>query len=656
MVGAASREVILLLPVWGDAHVEQFLRFCLPSLLSPGNIPAVSARHRCKLQLLTRAADEVRLSRDPAWRRLKKICQVEVVAIDDLVSRSTATTLTLAYVRAMRATGDRLDQSVFVYLVGDYVFADGAIDSAIAQIEAGASAVQTGNFHVERDGMAAALEPYRSKKTGVLSLPADRLMQLGFENLHAATLVSTVEDSSGNPPPYHDPRPNRLFWRVGPNVMLGRYYLLHMFAISPEVKEFSISAPSDYAFVPALCPSGTLATIEDSRRFALVEMRLDNDLGPVRFGPPEAERLSGSIGEWASEHHRANLRNHFRFCWGEIDEVAVDEARARSDRFVDAIAQTLPEQPPHHVDHPYWRRMIERFYATAPAPLSRSELAELLGTPEIAADEPRGMEKWRLRLLGRMPDFRPWHPLWPDWRSISSLLAGICRGRKVMIGATSSAILRDALANTITAGGAARIASAQDGRQGEDEGGYELLVAEWPHCFSHDFMESVFPRLAPGAAIVIFVCDFADEYDNSYVAEQLIDIQTHLHSEDGRIMGKLMQASCVPVTDMRRAVQTKMLMAARSSATSGWFAMLRRAPALCLLMLTSAIQNRLALRQLASDHARSSSLALVFRLEKEPAAERTGFDAEGDEIRPPRAARSSRAAATARKTGVGHAA
>ena len=37
------KEVRVLLPVWGDHFVAQFLYYLLPTLLAPGNIPGVAA-------------------------------------------------------------------------------------------------------------------------------------------------------------------------------------------------------------------------------------------------------------------------------------------------------------------------------------------------------------------------------------------------------------------------------------------------------------------------------------------------------------------------------------------------------------------------------------------------------------------------------------
>jgi len=43
MTRGPVRAVHVLLPVWGARYVRQCLDVCIPSLLAPGNVPAVAA-------------------------------------------------------------------------------------------------------------------------------------------------------------------------------------------------------------------------------------------------------------------------------------------------------------------------------------------------------------------------------------------------------------------------------------------------------------------------------------------------------------------------------------------------------------------------------------------------------------------------------------
>ena len=55
-------------------------------------------------------------------------------------------------------------------------------------------------------------------------------MEWALGHLHPVTAANTV-----NFPLVHNLHANRLFWRVDENTLIGRFYLMHMICIRPEV-------------------------------------------------------------------------------------------------------------------------------------------------------------------------------------------------------------------------------------------------------------------------------------------------------------------------------------------------------------------------------------------------------------------------------------
>jgi len=51
------KAVQMLLPVWGHRFIRQFLEFCLPTLLAPGNVPALATTLPCCFVIMTSAND-----------------------------------------------------------------------------------------------------------------------------------------------------------------------------------------------------------------------------------------------------------------------------------------------------------------------------------------------------------------------------------------------------------------------------------------------------------------------------------------------------------------------------------------------------------------------------------------------------------------------
>jgi hypothetical protein len=106
-----------LLPVWGHRFVRQFLEFCLPTLLAPGNVPALA-----NAPAPVRHHDERRrrgaIQMHPAWVHLPGFAKEYL--IDELVTDGNhSATITLAYARRSRDRR-RHARTCFIFLVSDY--------------------------------------------------------------------------------------------------------------------------------------------------------------------------------------------------------------------------------------------------------------------------------------------------------------------------------------------------------------------------------------------------------------------------------------------------------------------------------------------------------------------------------------------------------
>ena len=120
-----ARTVRLLLPVWGYRYVKLFLEFSLPTMLAPGNVPALAGMLPCTFVLLTSSADAGAIAEHPGYQLLSSICSTEIQLIDDLITGDNySTTITLAYERAVRATGADMLDTCFFFLISDYLVAD----------------------------------------------------------------------------------------------------------------------------------------------------------------------------------------------------------------------------------------------------------------------------------------------------------------------------------------------------------------------------------------------------------------------------------------------------------------------------------------------------------------------------------------------------
>ncbi len=321
-----ATAIRVLLPVWGEEFVGQFLDHSLPTLLAPGNIPALARVLPTCFVFLTRARDEEVIRAHPACRHLSQVCEVAFSPIDGLIAPGNhSTTITLAFAREVRAAGPAMLDTCFFFLVADYIMADGSLAAVMARMQEGASAVQVGNFQVDE---ATAEEWLHERLAGAgtsLALTPREVMRWALGCMHPLTAANIV-----NFPLCHNVAANRLLWRVDADTLIGRFYLLHMICIRPEVSDFVIGASCDYSFVPEMCPSGNVVTIADSDDYLVVEAQpTGHEAQFLRLGPDSVDGLARSLSEWTTAGHRANARQTIVFHAGELPATlpaAIDEA------------------------------------------------------------------------------------------------------------------------------------------------------------------------------------------------------------------------------------------------------------------------------------------------------------------------------------------
>jgi hypothetical protein len=406
----AIKQITLLMPVWGYQFVGRFLEFCLPTLLAPNNIPAIARELPCRFVLLSSVADEPIIRSHPAWQKLERHCACEIRAIDDLITHGNHTaTITLAFERALRQSGDTMRDTCFIFLMSDYLVADGSLKTALHRIQAGAGAVLAGNFQIIAEDAAPLLRQRIDLESHEIVLSPRDLVRWSLAHLHPATVANIVNFGLT-----HNDHTNRLFWRVDENCLIGRFYLMHPIAIHPETSDFVVGSSWDYSFVPELCPSGNIATLTDSDDYLVVELqRRDYEWENLRPGPVIAAELAQSLAEWTTDYHRRNVAQTVVF---HADDRPADLAQfiARSDAFVESVRQSLAAAPLSHRRHPYWVGSIAVNRRRSHRPLGKEDWSFLLSEKPSSSNS--SLRRMRAKLLGSPPEVTRLHPLWPDYR------------------------------------------------------------------------------------------------------------------------------------------------------------------------------------------------------------------------------------------------
>jgi hypothetical protein len=420
---SSLKAVKLLLPVWGARYVKQFLEFTVPTLMAPGNVPALAEALPCEFEILTSAEDELSIRQHPAFLRLSEICSTSIRCIDHLITaRNYSTTITLAYTEAVRATGSAMVDTCFFFLVSDYIIANGSLSNVLSRMQGGSNAVLVGNFQVSIEDALSWLRGRLAAGTDSLVLPPRELMRWSLDHLHPATVANIV-----NNPLSHNGYANRLFWRVDADTLLGRFYLMHMICIRPEVTDFQIGASCDYSFIPEMCPSGNVSMMTDSDDYLVVEMQPANHESRfLRPGALPQKNLAKALSQWTTERHRKNANHSIVFHAGD-QPASLAQSIAQADSYVRGVGMKLRRKPQPHRGHPYWLGAIAAFRESRGEKLTDQERLWLRERQSLHS---RLIDATRSTVFGKPPLVYPWHPRWPDYRLVLRRLQAYIRDQE----------------------------------------------------------------------------------------------------------------------------------------------------------------------------------------------------------------------------------
>jgi len=507
----ARPAVVFLLPVWGQRYVTQFLDLSLRTLLAAGNIPAMAEACDCTFRFLILAGQEACFRGHPMFDRLSRSCAVEFVAIDDLVHPGVhSLTVTLGYVRGMRASGHAMTRTYFVFLVADYVMADGSLRHLLRHVQDGVSGVTAGNFQIVKEDAEPVITSLVAGPDAPLSIPPRALLRIAFAHLHPVALASMPASAE------QTILCNRLLWRAGDDTLVARFYVRHMLCIRPEIDSFEVGSSCDYSFIPEMCPSGRVVALDDSDGYCVIEMqpRL-HEAGFIVPGALTPRRLASYLSDWATAEHRRNAHTAVVFHIGDVPD-GVGAVVAASADFVRRAERKLPAVPQPHRGHPYWRGALSAAAEHAErrrrfdvrAPFTRS-LAEDLP----AADGDRRMARMRgaRRLYERLTRSGlvalPWSPSWLDSRAEARAVLAAMREPSGLVVAAQATAGTDWIARR--SGGEWRLVTpatlAADGAPG---GPFAVCLLYLPNVELSslpDMLRRIRPHLAAGAHTIAVI-------------------------------------------------------------------------------------------------------------------------------------------------------
>lgn len=325
----------LVTPVWGEEYTRSFLDVTLPSLLAPGNIPAIPNARDSFYTIYATPNARAMIEASPAYALLKEYINVEIRPIRGSLAQKhhASSECYRVAVREAAAAG-----AAAVFLIPDMILSDGSIQAIVRLLNSGKHAILITGLRVVKSHVVAPLKAACAAGDVIAASPT-KLAELALEHLHPITETHLYDSESEY---FH---PAGFFWRVGNEGFLLRCFHLHPVAIKPRVTEIDFAGTIDDDLMEncGVHLNDTHIVTNSDEILWLEFSDIDSAVPtPLRSG------MQGIV-EWArynttAYHHSLishTARLHTEKCTPELWQAA----QARADAVVAEVLNALKEAP-----------------------------------------------------------------------------------------------------------------------------------------------------------------------------------------------------------------------------------------------------------------------------------------------------------------------
>ncbi|MBV8169520.1 MAG: hypothetical protein JO021_22175, partial [Alphaproteobacteria bacterium] len=176
-------DLLIVTAVWGPWHLDAWLEAALPTLLAPGNLPQLAARHAVAYQIHTRAGDLARIRAAPSFERLAALVPVSLQAIPD--ERQLEDPIQAHNDLWRRAVEDAARSRRYAFLLApDLVWSDGSLAHVADLLADGKAAVFAAFPRVASNSFLPAFRARFPAVGEPVALSGRALVALCLEHLH----------------------------------------------------------------------------------------------------------------------------------------------------------------------------------------------------------------------------------------------------------------------------------------------------------------------------------------------------------------------------------------------------------------------------------------------------------------------------------------
>src|SRR5262245_5065346 len=335
---------------WGARYVDTLLSLTLPALLAPGNLPYVASEVPCELIILTQWRFFFKVNRHPAVVRIRKLCPVRLVRLDDLIVSKDKYGMTLTYAlhRAFSDLGPAMTEHWQIFLNADFILADGSLRTVIGHLSRGERIVASPSYCTIAEEVIPELRKHLHLATSTLSISHRELARLVLQHRHTVIQGKTVNQTS-----FHMRYADQFYWSVDDTTLIGYQMPVSIVGLHPERYLLEPNSYWDFGLIREYCPQADICVIGDSDEFTMLELR-DRSVAEDQIvpGPVDKKAIAERMVTWVTPYQEHFLK--FPLTLHDRDlPPNIDDAHSQLRSFVDDVMSHAPALP-SHIKHSQW--------------------------------------------------------------------------------------------------------------------------------------------------------------------------------------------------------------------------------------------------------------------------------------------------------------
>jgi hypothetical protein len=298
--------------VWGEAFHDLFVNVCLPSLLSPGNLPTFPFRRDSVFDIYTDARSRPFIEGSEAYAALSSLMATRILLVDDYACADPFETVQVCHRKAILEASH--EDAALCFITADTIWSDGSFYNLGRRAEGGVRAVMIPGMRVTRESFVPAVEAVRRAGGGTISLSGRGLAALALRHLHPITQSFFWSARPLNGWSAH------LYWWVEPGGVLAHCFHMHPLMIYPEVQENGFADSIDGEYIATACRTpGAIYVVQDSDEILAFEISpLLHCVGIFDGWQPNSLRVARFASRYANAQHRQFVRTPLRIHAGDL--------------------------------------------------------------------------------------------------------------------------------------------------------------------------------------------------------------------------------------------------------------------------------------------------------------------------------------------------